>query len=205
MICTGVCALAAYINSVIVMRGFILEMVSLAASIFMTCKIMDLHASEATRNNYLYALSFFIGYLMGPGLHMIAEFDPSMLVQAVSYTAILFGSFTSVALFSKRRSYLFLGGVINTVIFCMMWNRLLSWVFGYSTVSMAHLMVGLFVASMYVVYDTQLIIERAEMGFKDVPSQTLTLFLDLVEMFIRVLRILMELQEKDRKKKKERD
>ncbi len=71
---------------------------------------------------------------------------------------------------------------------------------------MAYLMFGLLTACLYVIYDTQLIIERAEAGDKDVISHTMTLFIDLFELFIRILAILIEMQKKseneDRKKNK---
>ena len=65
-------------------------------------------------------------------------------------------------------------------------------------------MITLLVACMYVIYDTQMIIENAERGNRDVPKDTLMLFVDLVDLFIKVLRILLELSE-DKKKKKRRE
>ena len=56
---------------------------------------------------------------------------------------------------------------------------------------------------MYVIYDTQLIIEAAERNDKDIPRDTLMLFIDFLDLFIKLLQILIELQ--DRKKNKDRD
>ena len=65
-------------------------------------------------------------------------------------------------------------------------------------------MVGLLVACLYVVYDTQLIIERAERGDKDVPIHTMILFMDLVDIFIRVIQLLLELKKNSEEKEKRR-
>jgi len=115
-----------------------------------------------------------------------------ILVQAVSYTAIVFGSFTAIALFSKRRSYLFLGGIISSLVSCMFWYRTICWLFGHSRYgmdgeSLVYMMVGLFVACLYIIYDTQMIIERAERGEKDVPTHTMILFVDLFDLFIKIV------------------
>ena len=48
-----------------------------------------------------------------------------------------------------------------------------------------------------------MIIERAERGDKDVPKHTMVLFLDLFDLFLKIVQILIKLNEdKDRKKKK---
>ena len=157
---------------------------------------------------YLWALAFGMGYLVGPVMHHLAEFEPQILVQAVSYTAIVFGSFTAVSVFSKRRSYLFLGGIISSMVSCMFWYRTLSWLFGYANYSsefgLMYTMIGLFVACLYIIYDTQMIIEKAERGQKDVPTHTMILFVDLFDLFIKIVQVLIKLNEGDKKKKKDR-
>ena len=131
-----------------------------------------------------------MGYMIGPLMHHLAEYEPLILVQAISYTAIMFGSFTAISLFSKKRSMLFLGGIISSLVSCLFWYRMLSWMFGskiYGEFGMVYMMVSMFVACLYVIYDTQMIIERAERGEKDVPTHTMILFVDLFELFIKVV------------------
>ena len=64
------------------------------------------------------------------------------------------------------------------------------------------IMVGLFVACLYIIYDTQMIVEQAEHGNRDVPNHTMMLFFDLFDLFVKIVRVLMELQEDNKKKKK---
>jgi len=120
----------------------------------------------------------------------------------------MFTSFSAVALFSKRRSYLFVGGIISSTLSCLFWYSTLAWIFGYNRMGgefgLIYLMTGLFVACLYVIYDTQLIIEDAERGNKDVPSHTLKLFLDLFDLFIKIVQILIKLSE-DKEKRRKRD
>merc|ERR1719305_497145 len=142
--------------------------------------------------------------LVGPAMHVLAAVEPELLINAVVYTAIMFGSFTAISLFSKRRSYLFLGGIIMTLTSCMFWYRAMSWMFGYSRYGgefgLVYTMSGLFVACLYIIYDTQLIIERAERGEKDVPKHSMILFFDLFELFIKVIQILIKLSNENKKK-----
>ena len=58
---------------------------------------------------------------------------------------------------------------------------------------LVYIVVGLFVACIYVIYDTQMIIERAEHGDKDVPSHTMILFMDLFDLFIKIVQLLIKL------------
>ena len=65
-------------------------------------------------------------------------------------------------------------------------------------------MLGLLMACMYIIYDTQIIVERAERGDKDVPTHTLMLFVDLFQLFMKILQILMELQKNEKKDERRR-
>ena len=51
---------------------------------------------------------------------------------------------------------------------------------------------GLLLFSGFVIYDTQIIIEQAHEGNRDFISHALSLFLDFVNIFIRVLIIIMK-------------
>ena len=128
-------------------------------------------------------------------------------MQAVGYTSVVFACFSGIALFSKRRSYLFLGGVISSLVFSMMVYQFASWIFGMSrgSAGIGYLMLGLFVECLYVIYDTQIIIEKAESGDKDVPVHTMMIFIDLFDMFLKIVQILMKLQEDDKKDKRRKN
>ena len=83
--------------------------------------------------------------------------------------------------------------------------RVFGWLFGWRTYNLTYLMFGLLIGCLYIIYDTQMIVERAENGDKDEISHAMILFVDLFELFIRILQILIELQKnEDNKKKKEK-
>jgi FtsH-binding integral membrane protein len=56
---------------------------------------------------------------------------------------------------------------------------------------------GLVVSSMYIIFDTYLIMEEAKRGHKDVIAHSIRLLTDFLKVFMRILVILS----KDKKKK----
>lgn len=55
-----------------------------------------------------------------------------------------------------------------------------------------HLLMGLFVMSAFILYDTHLIMEKFRMGDRDYVWHSLTLFLDLATIFKHILVLLAE-------------
>jgi len=69
-----------------------------------------------------------------------------------------------------------------------------------------NLYLGLFMFCGYILYDTQLIIEKADRGSTDFVWDALELFIDFVAIFVRVLIILLQNSgSKDKKKKQEKE
>ena len=148
---------------------------------------------------YMLAMAFSMGFLVGPGINHFAEVKPELLTQAAMYSTTAFGSFSAVSLFSQRRSYLFLGGIIMTMVQCMMMYRLVGWLFGAASgFSLGYSMCGLFLACLWVIFDTQVIVEQSERGYRNVADHALILFRDLFRIFIKILQTL------DRKKNKKK-
>ena len=69
------------------------------------------------------------------------------------------------------------------------------------------LYLSLFMFSLYVIYDTCQIIQRAEMGSKDYLMDAMKLYTDLIELFVRILILLAKSKQDERrnKNKKRRD
>ena len=126
-----------------------------------------------------------------------------MLTQGALYTTTAFGSFSAVSLFSQRRSMLFLGGIISTMISVMCMYSLVGWLMGGASMfGLGYIMISLFITCLWIIFDTQVIIEQSERGFRDVPDHALKLFIDLFQLFIKILRVLQELENSNKRKKK---
>lgn len=79
---------------------------------------------------------------------------------------------------------------------------MMSWFTG-SALGLGYVMMSLFVTCMMLVYDTQIVVEQSERGFRDVPSHAVLLFVDLFRMFVKIVQVLIELnRDGDNKKKR---
>ena len=155
MACCLFCATGMFLNSTMIFQGFLSTIFSLVCMIYFAYQVSNQKNTEFVRLSYLGGIAFFLGFMVGPMMHMLAEVHPQIIVQALLYTAVSFVSFTLISLYSKRRSYLYLGGIIMTMINAMVLYRLFGWLFGsYNVYNLPYLLFGLFVSCLYVIYDT---------------------------------------------------
>merc|ERR1712118_219142 len=124
---------------------------------YLSYKVSDSYMPEKERMGYMWAMAFSLGFLVGPAMHQIVEYDPSIIMNAVAITGVMFASFSAISIYSKRRSYLFLGGIISSLVSCLLMYRFFAWItgYGYAAYGMPYLMITLFIACMYIIYDTQ--------------------------------------------------
>ncbi|KAG2488644.1 hypothetical protein HYH03_012812 [Edaphochlamys debaryana] len=170
-------------------------------------------ASTPATLNKRYALLAGFAFCQGAGLGRLVglavQLNPGLLLTAFMGTAAIFVSFTLASLLSARRSFLFLGGWLASAISCMFVLRLGSWLMGGRGLGFGlELYGGLMVFSAYVLFDTQLIVEKASAGYTDHVKAALDLLVDVVAIFVRVLVILMknqaQKQEREQRRRKER-
>lgn len=116
LMCCITCACGMYINSAFIIRGFIMTILTLCLSFYLTYQTLNTNNSDNMRKLYLNSVAFLLGFITGPAMYHIADVDPQIIVQALIYTATAFVSFTLMSLYSKRRSLLFVGGIIACMI-----------------------------------------------------------------------------------------
>lgn len=193
---------SASVASILSMRGFLGEMgltgflASLALLFGM--QLARGRVSDYVRLGMLMAFGFLQGWSVGPLTGMVFDLDPELLLMAVVGTMLAFVSFTGAALFSQRRSYLYLGGLLSFGTMALMISSFFPFMFNFN------LYLGLFVFCFYIIYDTQVMVERADIMRVDESGidGALQLFTNLIAIFVRLLVILS--QDKSKKKKKER-
>ncbi|CDP08345.1 unnamed protein product [Coffea canephora] len=161
---------------------------------------------EHKRLSLLMAAAAFEGASIGPLIELAISFDPSILVSAVIGCAIAFGCFSAAAMLARRREYLYLAGLLSSGVSILFWLHFASSIFGGSLALFKfELYFGLLVFVGYIVVDTQDIIEKAHYGDLDYVKHSLTLFVDFVAVFVRVLIIMLKnASEKEEKKRKRR-
>eukprot|EP00386_Alphamonas_edax_P013999 GDKI01043076.1.p1 GENE.GDKI01043076.1~~GDKI01043076.1.p1 ORF type:complete len:268 (-),score=76.77 GDKI01043076.1:217-1020(-) len=164
----------------------------------------DKAVTEPKRMAALGAFFLLKGAAIGPLVLMASQF-PGVLPTAFFGALAIFTCFSIAALFAKKREYLYLGGLLGSVMTYFFWMSLANIFFRWRFVNDIMLYGGLLVFAGYVIYDTQLIIEQSRTGSKDFPKHALELYVDLVAIFVRLVIILMKnAQEKERKKEERR-
>jgi len=149
----------------------------------------------------LLGFGFLTGLGMGPLLQMAMMMNPSIVPTAFLVSATIFGCFTGASLMAPDGKYLYLGGTLMSGLSTLMWLGLLNIFFRSQLLFQAHIWIGLAVFCGFIMFDTQMIIRKARMGDKDFIAHSLDLFIDFVQVFRKVLILLMQKDERDNKKK----
>lgn len=193
---------SATLASILSMRGIIGEIgfigVLVSFALVFGMQALRGRVSDQVRLGMLLAFGFLQGMSFGPIIGVVFDLDPDLLLMAVVGTLLAFLSFTGAALFSQRRSYLYLGGLLMFSTFVLLISSFIPFLFNFN------LYLGLFVFCFYIIYDTQVIVERADMMQADRGGidGALQLFTNLIGIFVRLLMILSQ-NEKKKKKRKE--
>ncbi|KAH8372240.1 hypothetical protein KR093_010702 [Drosophila rubida] len=145
-----------------------------------------------TRLGMLYAFGFCSGQTLGPLLGYIVSINPAIILTALTGTFVTFASLSLAALLAEQGKYLYLGGMLVSVINCMALLSLFNMIFKSYYVQITQLYVGVFVMAAFIVYDTQNIVEKCRLGNRDVVQHALDLFFDVLSMFRRLLIILTQ-------------
>lgn len=156
--------------------------------------------TRGARVPQLLGFGFFQGTSMAGLIELADVVDESIVPSAFAGTVVLFGSLTVAALYSRRRSYLYLGASLMSALSWLVLASLFNWFFKSPALFAAELWAGLGVFLMFVLFDSQLIVEKLEAGDYDNVRHALDLFLDLASIFVRLVAILVKnrLDEKDR-------
>merc|ERR1719411_612984 len=128
--------------------------------------------------------------------------NPSLVPSALMLTSAIFACFTGAALFAPDGKYLYLGGTLLSGLSTLMFLGLLNIFFHSQLLFQAHLYLGLAIFCGFIMFDTQVIIEKARRGDKDFIAHSLDLFIDFVQVFRKVLIILMQKEQGKEQKKK---
>uniref|UniRef100_A0A8C7JXK1 Transmembrane BAX inhibitor motif containing 6 n=1 Tax=Oncorhynchus kisutch TaxID=8019 RepID=A0A8C7JXK1_ONCKI len=195
-VCMFVAAAGSYVH--VVTRLFQGGLLTLLGSLGMVVWLsMTPHNPETEKKRLaiLAGFAFFTGVGLGPAMDFVIIINPSIIVTAFLGTSIIFVCFTLSALYAKRRSFLFLGGTLMSGLSVLFLVSVVNMFFGSAILFKAHMYLGLVIMCGFVLFDTQLIIEKAENGDKDYIWHCVDLFLDFVTIF-RKLMILLAMNEK---------
>lgn len=196
------CALGGYVHlfTSILSAGMLSTFGSLGLMIWLLASTPT-PENLSKRFGLLMGFSFLTGVSMGPHLEYVISLDPTIVPTAFLATSLIFICFSLCALFSDDRKFLALGG---TLMSGLMWTMLLSFMYiftGSQLLFQVHVYLGLFLMCGFVLYDTQMIVEKRRLGNDDYIAHTLDLFIDFIGIFRRLLILLSD--KKDNKRRRD--
>lgn len=154
------------------------------------------------RLGLLLGFGAFSGHSMGLLLEQVIFINPAIVVTALVGTTTIFTCLSAAAVLAKRGSYLFLGGILMSTLSAMFLISLGNLLFRSYFVQELNLYIGLAVMSGFVLFDTQMIMEKHRMGSNDCIAHSLDLFYDVISIFRRLLIILTQKEQNNERKKK---
>lgn len=157
--------------------------------------------NRSLRLGYLLGFAFLTGLGMGPLLENVISVDPSIVLTALIGTTVVFVSFSISSLLSEQGRWLYLGGTLMSTLNMMVLFSLANIFFRSQMIYQIHLYLGLLVMCGFIIYDTQLIVEKNRMGSKDYIAHSLDLFLDFINVFRHLLVILTQKEQRNNKRK----
>jgi FtsH-binding integral membrane protein len=197
------CAIGSYIHMANIFTAGILTILgTLGASLG-----IFLMAPTAENQPKRFALFMLLGALcginQGPLLQIVATIDPSIVMTALLATALIFVCFSICALLSEERKWLAIGGVLMSALSCLLLFGLMNIFFRSELLYEVQLYLGLVVFCGFVLYDTQLIVEKRRRGDDDYIGHCVLLFLDFINIFRHLLILLANKEVKREKRRKD--
>jgi FtsH-binding integral membrane protein len=134
------------------------------------------------------------GAIAGPLLLLLNRFAPGIPMQAMVLTVTVFGGLSFYAATSKK-DFSFLGGFLTIAVLGLIGASVVMFFFQTPLLSMVYSVAGILIFSAYILYDTSNIMNR--LGPDEVASGAISLYLDFINLFWFILRLLMELNRRD--------
>ncbi|RCH77854.1 hypothetical protein CU098_005253, partial [Rhizopus stolonifer] len=162
--------------------------------------------NSTSRWALLLAYSVFSGVAISAMVTYFLNWDPSgnLIFLSLTSSVLVFLGFSLSATMSSRRNTMYIGALASSALGLLAWLSLANVLFiRSSNVFSFELYAGLLAFAGFVMYDTQMIIERASLGVMDIPGHAIELFMDLYSLFIRLANILIK-KEMDRENEKRR-
>ncbi|KAJ8725681.1 hypothetical protein PYW08_003864 [Mythimna loreyi] len=203
MMTCGSALAGVYVDMYTWFQAGILSAIVGAGLMLMLIATPDTGKNTNLRLGYLLGFGLTSGMSLGPLLEYVSFVDPSIIVTALLGSTLVFVCFSIAAMLAERGSWLFLGGTLMTLLTSMSLMTLVNIFMQSHFLYQAHLYLGLMLMCGFVLFDTQLIIEKRRMGSKDFVQHALELFIDFIGMFRRLLIILSQKEEQNRRRKRE--
>lgn len=155
------------------------------------------------RFGLLMGFALLSGVNMGPILEHAINIDPSIIATAFLATSLIFICFSVSALLSNDRKWLALGGFLLSGMSWLFMFGLMNLFIGSQLLFKVQLYGGLAIVCGFVLYDTQLIVEKRRRGDDDFVMHSMMLFVDFIDIFRYLVMILSDKEGKREKRRRD--
>lgn len=169
---------------------------------FLSLLILQLGAKTSYPANYILLLVFTLGESFNVGF-VCAIYDAAgmgvLIVTAFAITAGLFAILTAYALISGK-DFSYLGGFLTTALFGLVAAGLIGVIFPGLGSNIVVSVIGALTFCAYILFDTWRIEKKFD--YDDYICATIELYLDIINLFLYILKILRKLQNNSKTKGK---
>jgi len=136
---------------------------------------------------FVFVLTGFMGYSLGPILSMVAAVNPSILLTALGGTGLIFFALSGYVLVTKK-DMSFMGGMLTAGAVVLLVLMLASFFINLPAMHLAMSALFMLFSSGMILYETSNIIHGGETNYI---RATVSLFVSLYNIFISLLNLLM--------------
>lgn len=145
------------------------------------------YSTNFNKSNYFYCYSFIQGILLSP---ILKYFNNEIILKSLLLTNILFISLSYIAKKTDKRHTLYLLGILTSLTISMLILSVINIFLRSTLIFELDIYFGLLLFSLYVIFDTQMIIKEANEGIYDVSYHSLTFYTDFVNILTRTIYLL---------------
>lgn len=144
------------------------------------------------RFSMIICFGFCAGQLLGPLMQFVALVDPKLIMASLVGTTVLFIPLTLTAIFSPSGKYLLLNGILTAICNTMTIMSLINLFVQSYLLQYMQLHLGVAVMAGFILYNTQVIMEKFRSGDHDSINHSIGLFFDMVNLLRKVIILLAE-------------
>lgn len=164
--------------------------------------VQDNGKNQKQRLALLASFAFLSGCNLGPLMEVAIHVNPTIIMEALLGTTVVFACFTLASLHAPQGTYLYLGGALMSMLSTLCVLAIFNIFIGSVLLFKVHLYLGLLVMCGFIMYDTQMIIEKCRRGNKDYITHAVELFIDFIAIFKKLLIILTDKESNRNNKRK---
>lgn len=196
------CAIGSYIHMSQIYTAGLLTGIGTIVAVLALVLMAPTPENGGIRFGLLMAVAALSGINQGPLLDLAVSVDPSLVMTAFLATSLVFICFSISALLSDDRKWLAIGGILSSGLSWLILFGFLNIFIKSALIFEIKLYVGLAIFCGYILYDTQLIVEKRRNGDEDFIGHCLMLFLDFLNIFRHILILLTDKEvKKDRRRR----